>query len=355
MNKRDLLTIGAAVALGLALVALPASSARPQRPDDSKIACLQQKIEELQAKLQAELENRADQRVEFDDADEPVDSTQAVVIEQDPGQIEVQPKIETDGMNIVIGDDGSSWLGVETHEVTSDKAKELKLSAERGVVLGKIVPDSPAAKAGLKENDVVMEINGQRVEGAAQFRRMIHEIPAGRSIQLTVWRDGRTQTISATLGKSQERRHAMKMVTPTPGTFAFRMPEIPDIPSMEWNGNMLFGGGQPRMGIDAEDLSGQLGAFFGAPEGEGILVRDVNSGSPAEKAGVKAGDVITSLNGERIRTIGELREKLSAKRDDKDRTVKLGVLRNKSEVSLSVELPAPAERFKRLTSHRTSI
>jgi len=163
MNKRDLLAIGAAVAFGLALVALPASSARPQRPDDSKIARLQQKVEELQAKLQAELENRAaDQRVEFEDADEPVDSTQAVVIEQDPGQIEVQPKIETDGMNIVIGDDGSSWLGVETHEVTSDKAKELKLSAERGVVLGKIVPDSPAAKAGLKENDVVMEINGQR-------------------------------------------------------------------------------------------------------------------------------------------------------------------------------------------------
>ena len=356
MNKRDLLAIGAAVAFGLALVALPASSARPQRPDDSKIARLQQKVEELQAKLQAELENRAaDQRVEFEDADEPVDSTQAVVIEQDPGQIEVQPKIETDGMNIVIGDDGSSWLGVETHEVSSDKAKELKLSAERGVVLGKIVPDSPAAKAGLKENDVVMEINGQRVEGAAQFRRMIHEIPAGRSIQLSVWRDGRMQTISATLGKSQERRHAMKMVTPTPGTFAFRMPEIPEIPSMEWNGNMLFGGGQPRLGIDAEDLSGQLGTFFGAPDGEGILVRDVNSGSPAEKAGVKAGDVITSLNGERIRTVSELREKLSAKREDKDRTVKLGILRNKSAVSLGVELPAPAERTKRLTSHRTSI
>jgi len=353
MNKRDLLTIGGAAALGLALVALPASSARPQRPDNSKIARLQQEIEELQAKLQAELESRADQKVEFED--EPVESTQTVVVEQDPGQIEVQPKIETDGMNIVIGDDDSSWLGVETHEVTSDKAKELKLSAERGVLLGKILPDSPAAKAGLKENDVVTEINGQRVEGAAQFRRMIHEIPAGRSIQLSVWRDGRMQTISATLGKSQERRRAMKMVAPTPGTFAFRMPEIPEIPSMEWNGNMLFGGGQPRLGIDAEDLSGQLGTFFGAPDGEGILVRDVNSSSPAEKAGVKAGDVITSLNGERIRTVGELREKLSAKHADKDRTVKLGVLRNKSEISLTVELPAPAERTKRLISRRTSI
>jgi len=70
---------------------------------------------------------------------------------------------------------------------------------------------------------------------------------------------------------------------------------------------------------------------------------------------VKAGDVITSLNGERIRSVGELREKLSAKRDEKDRTVKLGVLRNKSVISLTVELPAPAARNKRFVSHRTSI
>jgi S1-C subfamily serine protease len=355
MNTKHLFSIGGAAALGLALTALPASSTRLQKADDSKIARLQQRIEELEAKLQAQMERRQDQQAvlaDVDMLDEPVGDI--VVENQDPTQIQVLPNIETDDLNIVVGDDGSSWLGVETHEVTSDKAKELKLTAERGVVVGKIVPDSPAAKGGLKENDIVTEINGQRVEGASQFRRMVHEIPAGRTIQLTVWRDGRTQTISATLGKSEEPRHVMTRVAPMPGTFSFRMPEMPEIPSMEWNGGMLFGG-QPRLGIDAEEISGQLGAFFGAPDGEGILVRDVNSGSPAEKAGVKAGDVITSLNGERIRTVGELREKLSAKRDDKDRTVKLGVLRNKSEISLNVELPAPAARTKRLVSRRTSI
>lgn len=357
MNKRTFFTIGGAAALGLALMAMPASSARPQKPDDSAIARLQHRIDELEARFEAQLESRQDQQAVFAEGDALEDSARTFVAEnQEPMRIEVLPNIETDDAPIVIGEEGPSWLGVETNEVTAEKAKELKLSAERGVVLGKIVPDSPAAKAGLKENDVVTEINGQRVEGAAQFRRMIHEIPAGRSIQLTVWRDGRSQTISATLGKSEERHRAMRpMIAPTPGTFAFRMPDMPEIPSMEWNGNMLFGGGQPRLGIDAEDVSGQLGAFFGAPDGEGILVRDVNSGSPAEKAGVKAGDVITSLNGERIRTVGELREKLSAKRDDKDRIVKLGVLRNKSELSLSVELPAPPARAKRLMSHRTSI
>ena len=312
MNKRILLTAGGAAALGVALIALPAISAKPQYKAGR------------------------------------VQENQAI---QEP---ESFPSVESDGLNILVGDESSSWLGVETQEVSSDKAKELKLPAERGVLLGKIVPDSPAAKAGLKENDVVTEINGQRIEGTAQFRRIIHEIPAGRTAQITVWREGRSQTLSVTLGKAEHGRHAFRMAAPAPGTFAFRMPdlpEIPEIPSMEWNGG-LFLGGQPRLGIDAEDLSGQLGTFFGAPDGEGILVREVNPGSPAEKAGIKAGDVITSLNGERIRSVGDLREKLSAKRDEKRTSVKMGLLRNHNELSLTVELPAPPARTKHILMHR---
>lgn len=354
MNKRILFVAVSAAALSLALIALPAHSARPQNPNDSNIARLQQKIEKLQAQLQAEIENREDPSQEVIEIGPQIDSE---LVQESPGvqRVESLPGVELNDLNVMIDDDGSSWLGVETHEVTAEKAKELKLFAERGVVLGKIVPDSPAAKAGLKENDVVTEINGQRIEGASQFRRMIHEIPGGRTVQLSVWRDGRSQTISVTLSKAEERHHAWNMVTP--GTFAFHMPDmpvIPEIPSMEWNGSMLLGG-QPRLGIDAEDLSGQLGAFFGAPDGEGILVREVNSGSPAEKAGVKAGDVITSFNGARIHSLGDLREKLSVKRDEKDKTVKLGVLRNKSEISLTVELPAPQTRTKHVVSHGTHI
>jgi hypothetical protein len=366
MNKRNLFAFGGAATLGLVLIAMPATSAKPQKPDDPKIARLEHRIAELEAKLKAQTDSLTNPEVQVVDGGELEESARALVADDEALQkVELPPDFGNQEINVLMDGDGPSWLGVELHEVTSDTAKDLKLSAERGVVLGKIVPDSPAAKAGLKENDVVTEINGQRVEGAAQFRRMIHEIPAGRSVQLTVWRDGRAQNLSVTLGKSEERRQSFKVLAPpapgTPGTFAFRMPEmpeIPDVPVMEWNGNLLMGG-QPRLGIDAEDLNGQLGTFFGAPDGEGILVREVNPGSPAEKAGVKAGDVITSFNGERIRSLGDLREKLSAKREakdkDKDRTVKLGVLRNKSEVSLSVELPAPAPRTRHLLSRRTNI
>ena len=109
----------------------------------------------------------------------------------------------------------------------------------------------------------------------------------------------------------------------------------------------------PEMCIRDRNLDGEFGHFFGAPEGEGILVRGVFEDSPAAKAGLKVGDVITSLNGERIRTIGELREKMVAVKDQK--AVKLGVLRNKSALTLTIELPAPAKHQEHHSSVRTNI
>jgi serine protease Do len=262
-----------------------------------------------------------------------------------------------EGVAVLLGDEGPSWLGVEAREVTPDNVKELKLPAERGVVVGRIAPDSPAAKAGLKENDVITEVDGQRVEGSAQFRRMIHETPAGRTIQLAVWRDARSQTVSATLGQAEETHRAW--MNAEPGAFAFRMPEVeipemPEVLPMEmYDALAMLPGAHPRLGIDAEDISGQLGAYFGTPDGEGVLVRNVNPGSAAEKAGVKAGDVITTFNGNRIRSLGDLREKLAAKNDDKP--AKLGVWRNKSTVTLTVELPAPTSKVKRKIIRSTNI
>jgi serine protease Do len=329
MKKNILLIAGGLAALGLALVALPSRSATPQDPDDlAGIAQAQAQEVSEQALAQAE------------------EALQHVRIL--PGQ-------EPDDISVLMDEDSPSWLGVETREVTSENAKELKLPAERGVVVGRIAPDSPASKAGLKEKDVITEVNGQRVEGSAQFRRMIHETPAGRTVQLTVWRDGRAQTLSATLGLAVDGPRVRTNIAP--GAFTFRMPdlpEVPEIPPMEWNsgGMMVFPGAHPRLGIDAEDISGQLGAYFGAPEGEGVLVRNVNAGSAAEKAGVKAGDVITSFNGERIRSLGDLREKLAAKNDDKP--ARLSVLRNKSEVTLTVDLPTLKQKPTRMT-HSTNI
>ncbi len=346
MKNRTLIMAGGLAAFGLVLAALPSHSAPSQEKENSSNCPEVTSLDKVRAlgDERGELTNPAQVRA--------LQESARTLVRQAPLQLS-----DDDDVSVFFsGDEGASWLGVETQEVTSDKAKGLKLPSERGVVIGRIVSDSPAAKAGLKEDDVVTEVNGQRIEGTAQFRRMIREIPAGRTVQLTVWRDARSQTLSVTLGKAEERPRVR--MGAAPGAFSFHVQELPDtieipeIPQMDWGG-MLTAGMRPRLGIDAEDLSGQLGSYFAAPEGEGVLVREVNSGSPAEKAGLKAGDVITKLNDERIRTVADLREKLSAKRDEK--TVRLEIFRNRSEMNLTVELPPPAEKTKRLKLHGTKI
>jgi serine protease Do len=344
MRENILWVSGSVAALSIALLALPSRSTALQEQDDTSSDVKVQKLPKV----------RELQRIQID-GDRVLQKVMPA-LEQSEGVLsgmQVLADPEIDQITIFDGE-GPSWLGVETQEVTAENAKELKLPAERGVVVAEVTKDSPAAKAGLKEKDVVTEVNGQRVEGAAQFRRMIREIPPGRAAQLTVWRDGRAQTLSATLGKAEERHD--KWMGATPGAFAFRMPEvqIPEMPSMDLGEGMgMVIAGRPRLGIDAEDIGGQLGSFFGAPDGEGILVRSVNSGSAAEKAGMKAGDVITSFNGERVRSLGDLRQKLASQNDAK--TAKIGVLRNRSEVTLSVELPERTPKSTRRVMQRTNI
>ena len=346
MRKNILWVSGSVVALSIALLAFPSRSAALQEQDDTSPDVKVQRLPKV----------RELQRIQIDG--DRVLQEVLPALEQSEGVLagmQVLADPEIDQIAIFDGEEGPSWLGVETQEVTAENAKELKLPAERGVVVAEVTKDSPAAKAGLKEKDAITEVNGQRVEGAAQFRRMIREIPPGRAAQLTLWRDGRAQTLSATLGRAEERHD--KWMGATPGAFAFRMPEvqIPEMPSMDLGegGMGMVIAGRPRLGIDAEDIGGQLGSFFGAPDGEGILVRSVNGGSAAEKAGMKAGDVITTFNGERVRSLGDLRQRLASQNDAK--TAKIGVLRNRSEVTLSVELPERTPKSTRRVMQRTNI
>ena len=329
MNSKQLLMTLGLGAMTVGLVALPGASAR--KPESSSAAA--QKYPHTR-----QVAGAAQQAVEAPDA---LDELELTTLPSPDDDEDVQ----------VIVNSGQSWLGVGISEVTGEKVKELKLPAERGVFLGKIVPESPAAKAGLKESDVITEINGQRVEGTEQFRRMIREIPAGRTAQFTVWRDGHSQTIGVSLGKS-EAHHAGTFVAPAaPGGFTFHMPDIPQMGQLFENG--MWHSARPRLGIDAEDLDGEFGNFFGAPEGEGILVRGIIPETPAAKAGLKVGDVITSVDGERIRSVGELREKLGEKKEVK--SVQLGLIRNKAPLSLSVELPAPVQHKEHHEALRTNI
>ncbi|MCX6636269.1 MAG: PDZ domain-containing protein, partial [Acidobacteria bacterium] len=155
---------------------------------------------------------------------------------------------------------GGSFLGVGVAEVDAERAKALKLKEERGVEITNIEEGSPAAKAGLQKGDVVLEFNGQRVEGTEQFVRLVRETPAGRQIKLSVNRGGVAQTVAATVEQRKLTGRSGGFVMPR-----ISIPEIhvqmPDIPTamMSWRSSML--------GIEAESISSQLAGYFGVKEG----------------------------------------------------------------------------------------
>ena len=351
MIQRQMWTSLGFGALSIFLIALPGSSNQTQASSNAaRLAqAAAQEVSQSQVQVNPHLVIQTDPR-----------DNQLYVVVNDLGDPDTlvqesdDPKNPDDDLQIFMGS-GGGWLGVGVSEVSAEKMKTLRLPEERGALLGKIVPDSPAAKAGLKENDVVLEINGQGIEGTEQFRRMIHEIPAGRTANLTVWRGGRSQNIKVTVGKHEAGN--MKVFADGPKSFAFKMPPMPAMPDLSGLEHLrsfsMISPGRPLLGIDAETLEGDFGNYFGAPNGEGVLVRGVFASSPAAKAGLKAGDVITSLNGERVRSASELREKLLTNREGK--SIKLGVLRNKSELSLSVELPQQKEEEEPFLSEHTNI
>lgn len=223
----------------------------------------------------------------------------------------------------------SSYMGVNLADIDSERAKALKLRDVHGVEITRISENSPAAKAGLKVGDVVLEYNGQRVEGMEQFGRFVRETPVGREVRLLISRDGNQQTLSVTVGARKDVLRSGDFGTLMPGhEYRFNMPEIniPDIP-------LMFQSSRAGMlGVEVESLSPQLAEFFGVKEG--VLVRSVMKDSAAEKAGVKAGDVITKVDQETITTPSELS---SAVRSARSKTsFPLQVMRDHRETMLNV-------------------
>ncbi len=233
-----------------------------------------------------------------------------------------------------------SWMGVGVQDVTSENAAKLKLKEERGVEIATISSDGPAEKAGLKEHDVVLEFNGTRVEGVEQFRRLIRETPAGRTVRVLISREGAQQTVNVKLGERPAPRALLRDGDP----FTFVMPPMPAMPVAPTTPRAprafsFFGPATPRLGIEGDAVGKQLGEFFGVPNNEGVLVRSVAANSAAEKAGIKAGDVIVKIDGHSIKDLEDVRDAMSNHADKGNLSVIL--IRNKKEMTLSVKLERP--------------
>jgi len=231
--------------------------------------------------------------------------------------------------------DRPAYLGIGAQDIDSERATSLKLKEVRGAEVTSVLDDSPASKAGFKEGDVVLEYNGQAVEGSAQLTRMVRETPVGRQVKVVVWRSGATQTLTPTL-------EASKSMVYGGGTWVMpevRMPEItiPPIPPIEIP-RFEMSYQNPVLGIYGESLGQQeqLAEFFGVKDG--VLVKSVTKNSGAEKAGIKAGDVIVKVEDSRISNSRDITNALRANRSKK--TVTVTVVRNKKEMPLTVTIEA---------------
>ena len=245
------------------------------------------------------------------------------------------PRSESYGYSSEDFPGGGSYLGVNTRDITPDRVSALKLKDESGVEITTVDQDSPAGKAGLKEHDVILTVNGNKVESVEQLRRMIREIPAGRVAKLSISRNGQAMNFEVPLA---DRGKFMPGHFPKFDVHIPPMPPMPnfnemDIPQV----SVVVVHSSARSGLMIENLTPQLGDYFGAKNGHGVLVRSVEKGSRAEKAGFRAGDVIVRVGKEPVHDSGDFSHAMQSQRAGGP--VSVGIIRDKKEQTITLTLP----------------
>ncbi|HEV2446863.1 MAG TPA: PDZ domain-containing protein [Candidatus Sulfopaludibacter sp.] len=233
----------------------------------------------------------------------------------------------------------ASYLGIGVEDVDSDRARNLKLKEESGAYVTSVMPDTPAFKAGLKEGDVILEYNGQRVDGREHLIRLVRDTAPGKQVKIGLWRAGAPLTVMATVASH-------KVMESEDGNWSFNMPSLsmPNLPELP-HGFAMPSIDIPKMitvmqnstlGIEGESLAQQpqLAEFFGVKDG--VLVKSVAKGSAAERAGMKAGDVLVRIGDTKVATSRDVAGAL--RYAQAGRSVNVAVVRNKKEMPLTVTI-----------------
>jgi C-terminal processing protease CtpA/Prc len=242
-------------------------------------------------------------------------------------------------VKVVIEGDGGGWLGIGITELDEKTREKLDLDSEiEGILITEVYDDSPAEKAGLKEHDVVISIGGEKGKDLSHFVKLVKEKDPGTEVDVQIYRDGKMKTVKATLAEREntfvwkdfEGLEGLKGLEALESLEALKalehivIPEI-DIGVSSW-------GRRGRLGVYIEDVSGELAEYFEIPGGEGVLVEGVVEDSPAEEAGIKAGDIIYKIDGEAICCTEELVKAISKMEAEKETPIVL--IRKGDEVTV---------------------
>jgi membrane-associated protease RseP (regulator of RpoE activity) len=232
--------------------------------------------------------------------------------------------------------DSGGYLGVYAENISRDNMSRYNLNEVRGVAITQVMKDSPAEKAGLRKDDVILRVAGESVTSVRKLNRVVSEIAPDQNVKLTISRGGSEQEITATLGRRSMSFQSMsgddskmwKWETPLNAMKDWKFENF----QSDGDGPMVFSfGARRRIGVSTVALTKQLADYFGIADGKGVLVTSVDG--PAAAAGIKAGDVITAVDGEKVETSGDVSRILNRK---KDGVVSLTIVRNKNQQTIQV-------------------
>ncbi len=218
------------------------------------------------------------------------------------------------------------WLGVEIQDVTKRLKEKQKLTVGDGAYVTNVVEDSPAEDAGIKEGDVIVKIDGNMIDDSDDLTKAVQKIKPKTEVKVEIVRGSDKKTLTAKIGKSRAPQafsfgFGDRLRTPSP-------PHIATLPKMRFK----FFSQNDMNGLELQTMSKQLADYFEVPGREGILISNVEKGSTAEKAGFKAGDVLTKIDGMRIDAMDDVHESLE---DNEGKDVKCDVLRKGKSVTLT--------------------
>ncbi len=223
-----------------------------------------------------------------------------------------------------VSHEGTAWLGVYTQSVDDNIADGFKLPVKSGAIINEVVEDSPADQAGLMDNDIVVSIDGASVESADDLIATVKDHSVGDVVTVKVIRDGKEREFKVTLSERRENTRN------SGGEWSSNAPEAKTF------GFFSEMSGDSYIGVELTSLSDQLKGYFGVTGDNGVLVSNVEKDTPAEKAGLKAGDVIVKANDKNVTGAEDLRDIVTdLKHGDK---VMLAVIRDRKDMTVAVEV-----------------
>ena len=240
--------------------------------------------------------------------------------------------------------EGNGFLGVYAENINRENMGRYNLNQVRGVGVTQVVKDSPAEKAGLRKDDVILRIDGENVNSVRKLNRLVSEMAPDHSVRITVSRGGAEQEITATIGKRSNSSFAQGLFSGDPKLWKWegKLPKVWKFEGPLFDRSDLFENpgdfsfsfvNSRRIGVSTMALTKQLADYFGITGGRGVLVTSVTEDSPAAKAGVRAGDVITAVDGEAVESSGELSRIINRKKEGE---VTLTIIRNKAQQTIRV-------------------